>query len=49
MTTIQKLGMGVILLATFTTAVLPGRNTVGVINASSGLAQGVLGTAMGTK
>jgi hypothetical protein len=36
-------------IALATTLILPGRQTVPVINAGSNLAQGVLGTAMGTK
>jgi hypothetical protein len=47
--TLQKLGMGVIVVAAITTAILPNRNTVSVINAASGFTQGTLGTAMGTK
>lgn len=48
MSTLQKLGMAVIGLGLATTLILPGRQTVPVINASRDLATGVLGRAMGT-
>lgn len=48
MSTLQKLGMGVIGLGLATTLILPGRQTVPVINAGTNLASSVLGRAMGT-
>jgi hypothetical protein len=47
-TTIQKFGMGIIGLATLTTAILPGRQTAPVIGALGTFVRGTLGTAMGT-
>ncbi len=49
MATAQKIGMGVILLALATTLILPGRQTVPVVNAFGNFSQGLIGTAMGTK
>jgi hypothetical protein len=49
MATAQKIGMAVIGLAVITTLILPGRQTVPVVNAFSQFTQGTLGTAMGTK
>lgn len=49
MSTLQKAISAVLGIGLITTLILPGRNTVPVINATSNLAQGVLGTAMGTK
>lgn len=46
MTTVEKLGMGIIGIGMATTVLLPGRQTVGVINAIKGLFTGSLGTAM---
>jgi hypothetical protein len=48
MSTVQKLGMGIIGIALVATLVLPGRQTVPVINAFSGFTTGTLSTAMGT-
>lgn len=48
MSTVQKLGMGVIGLAVLTTLVLPKRQTPAVINSFTGLVRGTLATAMGT-
>lgn len=49
MSQFQKVAMGVIGLAVITTLILPGRQTVPVINAFGQFTQGTLGTAMGTK
>lgn len=49
MSTVQKLGTMIVGLAFVTTLILPGRQTVPVINAFSSFTQGTLGTAMGTK
>lgn len=49
MSTAQKLGMAVIGLAVITTLILPGRQTVPVVNAFGAFTQGTLATAMGTK
>ena len=49
MSTVQKLGMGIIGVALVATLVLPGRQTVPVLNAVTGFTTGTLGTAMGTK
>lgn len=49
MSTVQKLGMAVIGVALVATLVLPGRQTVPVINAFTGFTTNTLGTAMGTK
>lgn len=46
MTTVEKVAMGIVGVATLTTLLLPGRQTVGVINAVRGLFTGALGTAM---
>lgn len=48
MSTAEKLGMGIIGIAMVTTLILPGRQTVPVINAFTGLWRGSLATAMGT-
>lgn len=48
MSTVEKLGASIIGLAMVTTLILPGRQTVPVINAGSRLLTRVLGTAMGT-
>lgn len=48
MSTIEKLGTAVIGLAMVTTLILPGRQTVPVINAINRLSTRLLGTAMGT-
>lgn len=49
MTLAQKLVGGGVAIAALTTAILPGRQTVPVINAISGLINGLFGTVMGTK
>lgn len=46
MTTVEKVAMGIIGIGMATTLLLPGRQTVGVINAVRGLFTGALGTAM---
>lgn len=46
MSTIEKLGLGIIGIAMLTTALLPGRQTVGVLNAAGGIFQGSLRTAI---
>jgi uncharacterized membrane protein YjjP (DUF1212 family) len=46
MTLVEKVAMGVVGIATLTTLLLPGRQTVGVINAVRDLFTGSLGTAM---
>lgn len=46
MTTVEKVLMGIVALGTVTTVLLPGRQTVGVINAVKGLFTGGLATAM---
>lgn len=48
MSTIEKWGTGIITLAMITTLILPGRQTVPVINAANRFTSRVLGTAMGT-
>lgn len=48
MSTIEKIAMGMIGIGMATTLILPGRQTVPVINALSGLFRGGLSTAMGT-
>lgn len=48
MSTVEKLGTAIIGLAMVTTLILPGRQTVPVINAASRLSTRLLGTAMGT-
>jgi hypothetical protein len=45
---VQKIATLVIGVALVTTLVLPGRNSVSVINSLGRLGQGTLGTAMGT-
>jgi hypothetical protein len=45
-TTVEKIAMGIIGIGMATTLLLPGRQTVGVINAVRGLFTGALGTAM---
>jgi hypothetical protein len=47
MSTLQKLGMGVIGLAMITTLVLPGRQTPAVVDAFRRLSTGTLSVAMG--
>lgn len=46
MTTVEKLGIAIIGVGMATTLTLPGRQTVGVINAIRNLFTGALGTAM---
>jgi hypothetical protein len=46
MNTAQKIAMGIVGIGMVTALVLPGRNTVGVINAIQQLFQGSLGTAI---
>lgn len=46
MTTVEKIAMGIIGIGMATTLILPGRQTVGVINAVRSLFTGALGTAM---
>ena len=48
MGTAEKIGLGIIGIGMITTLLLPGRQTVGVINAVTGLFRGSLATAMGT-
>lgn len=48
MPAITKIAMGVIGIGLATTLLLPGRQTVGVIDAFTRLARGSLATAMGT-
>lgn len=44
----EKWFAGIIGIGMVTTLLLPGRQTVGVINAITGLTRGTLATAMGT-
>lgn len=46
MTTVEKVAMGVVGIATITTLVLPGRQTAKIIDAISNLFRGSLATAM---
>jgi hypothetical protein len=46
MTTLEKVAMGIVGIGMATTLLLPGRQTVGVINAVRSLFTGALGTAM---
>lgn len=46
MTTVEKLGLGIIGIGMATTLLLPGRQTVGVIGAIRSLFTGSLATAM---
>lgn len=46
MTTVEKVAMGIVGIGTLTTLLLPGRQTVGVINAVRGLFTGSLATVM---
>ena len=46
-TTVEKIAMGIVGIAMATTLLLPGRQTVPVINAVSNLFTGSLRTAMG--
>jgi hypothetical protein len=48
MSTAQKLAGGVVLAMVATAVLLPGRQTVPVINATTGLAKGVITTSEGT-
>jgi len=48
MSTVEKLGTAIIALGMVTTLILPGRQTVPVINAVNRLTTRLLGTAMGT-
>jgi hypothetical protein len=48
MSTAEKIGMGIIGLATITTLILPKRQTPAVIDAFTRLFRGSLATAMGT-
>ncbi len=48
MSTIQKLGMGIIAIGFMTALTLPGRQTVPVLGGISRLATGSLSTAEGT-
>lgn len=45
---VEKIAMAVIGVAMVATLVLPGRQTIGVTNALTGLTTKTLGTAMGT-
>lgn len=47
MSTVEKVAMGIVGIALATTLILPGRQTVGVLNAASNLFTGSLRTAMG--
>jgi hypothetical protein len=47
MSTFEKLGMGVVMIALVTTLILPNRQTSQVIGAASNFARGTIGTAMG--
>jgi hypothetical protein len=47
MSTAEKVAMGIVGIALATTLILPGRQTVGVLNAFSNLFTGSLRTAMG--
>lgn len=47
MSTLQKLGMGIIALGLATTLVLPGRQTPQVLDSGRKFVTGALGTAMG--
>jgi hypothetical protein len=46
MTTLERVAMGIVGIGMATTLLLPGRQTVGVINAVRSLFTGALGTAM---
>jgi len=46
MSTLEKLGMGIIGIGMATALLLPGRQTPGVINAFRNLVTGALGTAI---
>ena len=46
MTTVEKVAMGIVGIATITTLVLPGRQTGKIIDAISNLFRGSLATAM---
>jgi hypothetical protein len=48
MSVIQKFVSGIVLIGLVTTLILPGRQTVKVINATQSLVGGSLSTAMGT-
>jgi hypothetical protein len=48
MTVFQKLAGGVVLAMVATSVLLPGRQTVPVINATTNLGKGVISTAEGT-
>lgn len=48
MSTVEKVAMGIIGIGMATTLILPGRQTIGVVNAFTGLFRGSLATAMGT-
>lgn len=47
MTTLEKVAMGIVGVALVTTLVLPGRQSVGVINAGGNVFTSALKTAMG--
>lgn len=49
MSTLEKVLMGIVGVAMFTTAILPKRQTPAVITAGGNAFSKVLGTAMGTK
>jgi hypothetical protein len=46
MSTVQKVAVGIVAIGLATAVLLPGRNTVGVINAIQGLFTGGLHTAI---
>ena len=48
MSSAERIALAIVGIAAVTTLVLPGRQTVGVINAVTGLFRGSLATAMGT-
>jgi hypothetical protein len=48
MTTVQKIVTGLVAIALLTTAVLPKRNTAGVVSAAGGAGSSLFSTVMGT-
>jgi hypothetical protein len=48
MTAVQKFAGGVVLAMVLTAVLLPGRQTVPVLNATTNLAKGVISTSEGT-
>jgi hypothetical protein len=48
MSTVQKLVTGFVAIALLTTAILPKRQTAGVINAAGGAGSSLFSTVMGT-